>query len=412
MSIEIFFQNATFLSLFFSMIIFWTQNTGSLEDPSKYKTFDRRARSDARSNEGVRQINLISPRGAGPLVDIKGTGDVTTGSLSTKGPSWQKTLGMDIGENLLFVSFILLTTQLIYRWYLSGHPPLSNLYESLLFLIWGTLTVFFLTGSTVWSLLGAESRREESSQDSDFRKFIGAIVSSVALFLQTFADWRLPDEMREIKPLIPALQSNWLLMHVSIMILSYAALLVGCLIAISYIILESTKGPIDNIPPRVTEEVPTLGSGGSTSNNPASTDLWSVQGEGGQRSMLPLTFVDPGLIASESSSKAIPANHLNFLDSLSYRVLAFGFPLLTLGILSGAVWANQAWGSYWSWDPKETWAFITWLIFAFYLHTRLQYGWEGRKSAYVASFGFFIVWICYLGVNLLGKGLHSYGWLS
>ena len=92
--------------------------------------------------------------------------------------------------------------------------------------------------------------------------------------------------------------------------------------------------------------------------------------------------------------------------------MAFGFPLLTLGILSGSVWANEAWGSYWSWDPKETWAFITWLIFAFYLHTRLQYGWEGEKSAFVASFGFFIVWICYLGVNLLGKGLHSYGWLS
>jgi cytochrome c-type biogenesis protein CcsB len=110
-----------------------------------------------------------------------------------------------------------------------------------------------------------------------------------------------------------------------------------------------------------------------------------------------------GLVGSEAA---------RFFHAKGYRIIGIGFPLLTIGILSGAVWANEAWGSYWSWDPKETWAFITWLIFAFYLHTRLQYGWEGKKSAFVATFGFFILWICYLGVNLLGKGLHSYGWLS
>ena len=89
-----------------------------------------------------------------------------------------------------------------------------------------------------------------------------------------------------------------------------------------------------------------------------------------------------------------------------------GFCFLTLGILSGAVWANETWGSYWSWDPKETWALITWLIFAVYLHTRFIKGWEGAKPAWIASFGFIIIWICYLGVNLLGKGLHSYGFLN
>ena len=87
-----------------------------------------------------------------------------------------------------------------------------------------------------------------------------------------------------------------------------------------------------------------------------------------------------------------------------------GFPLLTIGIIAGAVWANQAWGSYWSWDPKETWALITWLVFAAYLHTRITRGWQGRKPAILAAGGFVVVWICYLGVNLLGKGLHSYGW--
>ena len=98
------------------------------------------------------------------------------------------------------------------------------------------------------------------------------------------------------------------------------------------------------------------------------------------------------------------------LDNISYRIIGLGFPLLTIGIIAGGVWANEAWGSYWSWDPKETWALITWLIFAAYLHSRITKGWQGRKPAILAAVGFVVVWICYLGVNLLGKGLHSYGW--
>jgi cytochrome c-type biogenesis protein CcsB len=93
------------------------------------------------------------------------------------------------------------------------------------------------------------------------------------------------------------------------------------------------------------------------------------------------------------------------LDNLSYRILGIGFPLLTIGILSGAVWANEAWGSYWSWDPKETWALATWFVFAIYLHS-------GKKPAIIASLGFVTVWICFLGVNLLGEGLHSYGFFK
>lgn len=98
------------------------------------------------------------------------------------------------------------------------------------------------------------------------------------------------------------------------------------------------------------------------------------------------------------------------LDNISYRVIGLGFPLLTIGIIAGAVWANEAWGSYWSWDPKETWALITWLVFAAYLHARITRGWQGRRPAILAASGFVVVWVCYLGVNLLGKGLHSYGW--
>jgi cytochrome c-type biogenesis protein CcsB len=102
---------------------------------------------------------------------------------------------------------------------------------------------------------------------------------------------------------------------------------------------------------------------------------------------------------------------LETVDIWSYRIIGLGFPFLTIGIISGAVWANEAWGSYWSWDPKETWALITWLVFAIYLHSRLLKGWQGQKAALLGSSGFFVIWICYLGVNFLGKGLHSYGWV-
>jgi cytochrome c-type biogenesis protein CcsB len=102
---------------------------------------------------------------------------------------------------------------------------------------------------------------------------------------------------------------------------------------------------------------------------------------------------------------------LQTIDIWSYRIIGFGFPCLTIGIISGAVWANEAWGSYWSWDPKETWAFITWIVFATYLHTRLLKNWKNEKSSIIGSIGFFVIWICYLGVNFLAKGLHTYGWI-
>lgn len=99
---------------------------------------------------------------------------------------------------------------------------------------------------------------------------------------------------------------------------------------------------------------------------------------------------------------------LNLLDDVSYQSLKFGFPLLTLGIITGAVWAEYAWGSYWNWDPKETWSLITWLLYAALLHQRLTVGWRGRKAAIMAIVGFLAVLFTFLGVNLLLPGLHTY----
>ena len=233
---------------------------------------------------------------------------------------------------------------LICRGISSGHFPLSNLYESLIFLTWAV------------SLVNIFLEKKIPTREN----IVGIIFSPLLLFISGFATLSLPAQMQEITPLIPALKSNWLMMHVSIMMLSYAALLAGSLMAVVFLVLSRKPQPI----------LPTE--------------------------------------AKTNTSNSL----VEVLDQLSYRTLGIGFPLLTLGILSGAVWANEAWGSYWSWDPKETWALLTWFIFAIYLHLRISYGWEGKRPAILASIGFLFVWICYLGVNLFGSGLHSYGWFT
>ena len=176
--------------------------------------------------------------------------------------------------------------------------------------------------------------------------------------------------MQRASALVPALQSNWLMMHVTVMILSYAALIFGSLLSIGFLIL--------------THSIPS--------------------------EKYDLEFQNQSFISNSPDVSKL--GWAFALDNLSYRILGIGFPLLTIGILSGAVWANEAWGSYWSWDPKETWALLTWFVFAIYLHTRITKNWQGKKPAIIATFGFLSVWVCYLGVNLLGEGLHSYGWIQ
>ena len=263
---------------------------------------------------------------------------------------------------------IFLSLLLGWRWFESGYFPLSNLYESLMFFTWGitllTVVLEYLTSLT----------------------FLGSIVSPVLLFVVGFATLSLPDGMQKAAPLVPALKSNWLMMHVSIMMISYSTLVVGSLLSIVFLIL--TKGK------------PVLLTGSSI----GSINIETLNNEN----------TNSGNIYSMSYEKDFLGKRINLLqslDNLSYRIIGLGFPMLTIGIISGAVWANEAWGSYWSWDPKETWALITWMVFAAYLHTRITKSWSGKGPAILASIGFIVVWICYLGVNFLGKGLHSYGWI-
>jgi cytochrome c-type biogenesis protein CcsB len=299
-----------------------------------------------------------------------------------------------------------LTLLLLIRWVMAGHFPLSNLYESLLFLSW-SFTAFHLVLHHTSNLA-----------------FLGLITTPMALFTNAFATFSLPPEMQRATGLVPALQSNWLMMHVTIMIVSYAALMSGCLLSMAFLIVQygESRGRRKN-------EM-SLQDGSEAGASPTSSFL-PLPASGSLLSPLlpssPLSFpLPPSPLRKEegdttplpSAREAVSGNRdlgsplASRLDNLSYRTLGLGFPLLTIGILSGAVWANEAWGSYWSWDPKETWALITWLVFAIYLHTRITKDWSGTKPAVIATMGFFVLWICYLGVNLLGTGLHSYGWFQ
>jgi len=264
------------------------------------------------------------------------------------------------------------------RWLNFGYFPLSNLYESLLFLAWG---ITFIT-------LVIENRSRIN--------MVGCISTPIALFVTGFASLSLPESMQAPAPLVPALKSNWLMMHVTVMMLSYASLIIGSLLCIFFLILAKTKGQKVGL------------QGNSYGARFTTTDLVDT-------AFYKTETIDNYnnlLTDKKDVTLQVTTNRLNLLesiDNLSYRTISFGFPLLTIGIIAGAVWANEAWGSYWSWDPKETWALITWLVFASYLHARLTKDWQGERPAMIASLGFVVVWICYLGVNFLGKGLHTYG---
>ncbi len=268
----------------------------------------------------------------------------------------------NIGTAGMTVANLCMAALLAARWITAGYFPLSNLYESLFFLAWGVTAIHLIA--------------ERMSRSN----LVGVATAPVAMGITAFAALSLPDDMQDSAPLVPALKSNWLMMHVSVMMISYATLMVGAVLAIAFLVVTAGQ----NVELRGNS----LGSGG-------------------------YRLIAVGSNAPTTESVALSPQRLDLaqtLDNVSYRIIGLGFPLLTIGIIAGGVWANEAWGSYWSWDPKETWALITWLFFAAYLHSRITKGWQGRRPAILAATGFVVIWICYLGVNILGKGLHSYGW--
>uniref|UniRef100_UPI0030E45B50 cytochrome c heme attachment protein n=1 Tax=Ranunculus ficaria TaxID=79245 RepID=UPI0030E45B50 len=275
-------------------------------------------------------------------------------------------------EKGMVAAFLCITGLLVIRWIYSGHLPLSDLYESLMFLSWSFSIIHMIP----------YFRNKKS--------YLNTLTAPCAIFTQGFATSGLLTEMHQSTILLPALQSQWLMMHVSMMVLSYAALLCGSLLAVALLVITFRKK--SSIFSKCKSYYLPIGP----------LYLGEIQCVNEKSNVFQNCFF-------HSFRNYHRYQLIQQLDCWSSRVISLGFIFLTIGILSGAVWANEAWGSYWNWDPKETWAFITWTIFAIYLHTRTIANLQGSNSAIVASIGFFIIWICFFGVNLLGIGLHSYG---
>lgn len=235
-----------------------------------------------------------------------------------------------IGYKVALVGLITHTAALILRTIESNHAPFTNMYESLSFLSWSAILAYII-------IEGKFKIRKAGPY------FLLIVIALMALASS-------PLMPKEAVPLVPALQSYWLWLHVSVTLLGEAFFAIAFVTSILYLVADSKERK--------------------------------------------------GKETSLSSEK---------LDSISYRCIAVGFPLFTLGgLIFGMVWAYMAWGSYWSWDPKEVWSLITWFVFALYLHTRLVMGWRGRRSAFIAILGFLAALFTYFGVNYLLAGLHSY----
>ena len=234
--------------------------------------------------------------------------------------------------------FVLHSAALLLRWKISydlgiGHAPLSNFYESLVFFSWSIVLVHLLI----------EGRSKARS--------LGAFLMPLAFLPLAYATIS-PAINDRIQPLVPALQSNWLTIHVLTCFLGYAFF--AAAVALGVMLLVKERGPA----------VP----------------------EGPLRRQLPAAAA---------------------VEELLYHAILLGFVFLSLGIMTGSIWAHFAWGAYWSWDPKETWSLITWLVYALTLHLRAMRGWRGRRMGWLALLGFASVLFTYLGVNYLDS-LHSY----
>ncbi|QWR78459.1 c-type cytochrome biogenesis protein CcsB [Candidatus Magnetomonas plexicatena] len=313
------------------------------------------------------------------------------------------------------VSFVSQTAAILLRWFESyqmgiGRAPLTNLYESLEFFVWCLILGYLII----------EFKYKTRS--------FGAFVTPVAGLALGFID--LTAMRTTIEPLVPALQSNWLLAHVTMSFISYSAFGLSFAVAMMYLIMnsENRKGSaywfwtimgsifvsvlaamlIDYLNYHILQ---TSVAGdkrdilGSTLRSKSSgVRLFSY--------IVAAIFTAVvwrygGVLKRTLAYFKISAE---LLDELNYKLIALGFPIFTLGgLIFGAVWADQAWGVYWSWDPKETWSLITWLAYAFYLHARFIKGWRGTKVAVVSVIAFVTVVFTYLGVNIFLSGLHSYG---
>jgi len=289
--------------------------------------------------------------------------------------------------------------------------PLTNLYESLIFFVWCLILAYLII--------------EFKYKNRSF----GAFITPVAGLVLAFID--ISGMSKNIQPLVPALQSNWLLAHVMMSFISYSMFAISFSTGLMYLIVRTEKrsepayifwtamlGIFIIVLAAMGLDYMTFKLSVQSQEQLIKSYLFKASFRSSSSAVSAFSFAITlaliftiwrfgGVLRKIIKSFNITAETL---DEITYKLIAIGFPIFTLGgLIFGAIWADQAWGKYWTWDPKETWSLITWLFYAFYLHSRLMRGWRGRKVAIVAVLGFIAVIFTYLGVNLLLSGLHSYG---
>ena len=275
---------------------------------------------------------------------------------------------------------------LIAKAVVSGHVPWSNFYESMV-LMTALSSFMFLIVYKIYK-----------------HDFMGVVMTPAIVILIGIASI-LPKNYRGNDPLVPALQSYWIKIHTTSMIVSYSVFLLATTTAIAYLVFYSlmdknSGGGKNGGDTQKVTKLSLASTGPSISENDLAMVSATVDGEIKEVSRIAST---------DGIDKLHKENtHLAFFDDLTYRLILLGFPILTFGIITGAMWANHAWGTYWSWDPKETAALMSDLFYAAYIHSRVGMNIRGKTSAIIAIVGFIGIIFTYYGVNYL-PGLHSYG---
>lgn len=331
--------------------------------------------------------------------------------------SKKKNLFVKAGQFVMVIGFVALTAAIIYRGVESARFPLSNLYESLLWFAWAIMGGYLLV-----------SRAYDLKQ-------LGWLASLTAATFFIYGSW-LPAGQHEIKPLVPALVSYWRQIHVPPLIVSYGMFFIAGLSAFMQLWSAGKKLSVFASLAALVSGMSAIGLGTFTDTNTFALQGLFVGGSLGglalawqflnrkskqasapdatspesSQSPEPASKAESGSRASAAAAIDAPGKMADIYDEVVYRAIMIGFPLLTIGIITGGLWANHAWGSYWSWDPKESMALATWLGYAAYIHLRVHHECNAEKLSLVAIGGMLLTILTYLGFNSLGfGGLHSYG---
>ena len=308
-----------------------------------------------------------------------------------------------LGRRIAWAGVFMALTGTLVRWFEShqighdiGHIPVSNLYEVFVLFCWLT---------TLFYLYYEERFIERAASMRSLGAFVMLVVSAAVGFLLWYAVARSADT---IQPLVPALQSWWMKVHVPANFVGYGTFSLAAMVALAYLIKTSDARALliglIGVPGALTLVLLAFWELGNVQPETAQALRSAASLAGGLTAFFALCVLARGPLAQR-----LPP--VEVLDDVMYKAIAVGFAFFTIATILGALWAAEAWGGYWSWDPKETWALIVWLNYAAWLHMRLMKGLRGATASWWALVGLLVTTFAFLGVNMFLSGLHSYGQL-